>query len=128
MNKSPELIELCTAIEQWAGKMMSGPTDFDALSMKIWDKTHVQLSSSTLKRIWGYYKDTGKAHRSSLDILAQCLEYAGYADFVELSRRHFVYDVKLVVFVGVSNLTTCRRVNSGKHVEDSCFSGTVWTD
>ncbi len=83
MNKSPELIELCTAIEQWAGKTMSGPTDFDALSMKIWDKTHVQLSSSTLKRIWGYYKDTGKAHRSSLDILAQCLEYAGYADFTK---------------------------------------------
>lgn len=83
MNKSPELIELCTAIEQWAGKTMSGPNDFDALSMKIWDKTHIQLSSSTLKRIWGYYKDTGKAHRSSLDILSRCLGYTGYTEFLQ---------------------------------------------
>ena len=25
MNKSPELIELCAAIEKWIGKPMSGP-------------------------------------------------------------------------------------------------------
>ena len=88
MNKSPELIELCTAIEQWAGKTMSGPNDFDALSMKIWDKTHIQLSSSTLKRIWGYYNDTGKAHRSSLDILSRCLGYTGYTEFLQqLSKK-----------------------------------------
>lgn len=88
MNKSPELIELCAAIEKWIGKPMSGPNDFDALSMKIWNITHTQLSPSTLKRIWGYYKDTGKAHRSSLDILARCLGFAGYADFAkQLSKR-----------------------------------------
>ena len=88
MNKSPELIELCTTIEQWAGKTMSGPNDFDALSMKIWDKTHIQLSSSTLKRIWGYYNDTGKAHRSSLDILSRCLGYTGYTEFLQqLSKK-----------------------------------------
>ena len=47
MNNSPEQIKLCTAIENWFGKPTSGPNDFDALSMKILDKTHTQLSSST---------------------------------------------------------------------------------
>ena len=83
MNKSPELIELCAAIEKWAGKPISGPKDFLALSMKIWNETHSQISISTLERVWGYVEGTQKAHRASLDILARCLGYTGYADFTK---------------------------------------------
>lgn len=44
---------LCTAIEKALHRKLKSPKDFDLLSQSIWDRLHEQVSSTTLKRIWG---------------------------------------------------------------------------
>ena len=65
-------------VEDELGTPMRTPKDFDALSESIFQKVHLQLSSSTLKRIWGYLATASLPRQSSLDVLAQ---YVGYANF-----------------------------------------------
>ena len=79
MEKStPEVQQLRLDVERQLGRRVCSPADFDRLSLEVWDKTHATLSSSTLKRLWGYV-DAGEAvHRNTLTLLAQ---YAGYADW-----------------------------------------------
>ena len=79
MEKStPEVQQLRLDVERQLGRRVCNPADFDRLSLEVWDKTHATLSSSTLKRLWGYV-DAGEAvHRNTLTLLAQ---YARYADW-----------------------------------------------
>lgn len=79
MEKStPEVQQLRLDVERKLGRRICSPADFDRLSLEVWDKTHATLSSSTLKRLWGYV-DAGEAvHRTTLTLLSQ---YVGYADW-----------------------------------------------
>ncbi|MGN0235383.1 MAG: hypothetical protein ACI4BD_03565 [Paludibacteraceae bacterium] len=79
MEKStPEIRQLRLDVESRLGRRVCTPADFDRLSLEVWDKTHATLSTSTLKRLWGYV-DSGEAvHLNTLTLLAQ---YAGYADW-----------------------------------------------
>lgn len=52
--------------------------DFSQLSEAVAESGAGYLSQSTLKRLWGYVKDTRRKHRSTLDILSR---YIGYNDF-----------------------------------------------
>ena len=84
MNKNyPEIKELCKALEKWAERPMRGPSDFDFLADAIWRHSKQQLSTSTLKRIWGYVDGTEKVRRSTLDILSRCAGYADWDMFVQ---------------------------------------------
>ena len=67
-------------VEQVVGCKMKTPRDFDYLSMRVLDRTKAYVSSSTLKRFWGYLGDGNRKrpYRSTLNVLAQ---YAGYVDF-----------------------------------------------
>ncbi len=55
--------------------------DFERLSSLIADKTGVQLSSSTLKRIWGKVRYNSAPNLSTLDALAQFLDYQDWRQF-----------------------------------------------
>lgn len=76
-NKIPSLL---TRVEETLGQKICPPRDFDALSQSIYTSTHIRISSSTLKRMWGYVHDVPNyAPRSyTLHALAQ---YIGYKDF-----------------------------------------------
>ena len=50
---------------------MKTPKDFDFLAGQIFDKLHENVSSTTLKRIWGYLSEPSTPRLSTLDILAQ---------------------------------------------------------
>jgi hypothetical protein len=69
---------LCTAIEKALHRKLKSPKDFDLLSQSIWDRLHEQVSSTTLKRIWGYLTDDIQPRESTLDILAR---FIGYQDW-----------------------------------------------
>lgn len=77
-KNDPEIQQLLLDVEQRLGRRICTPADFDILSLEVWEKTHATLSSSTLKRLWGYV-DAGEAvRRTTLTLLSQ---YVGFYDW-----------------------------------------------
>ena len=72
---SPEILELRHRIENSVNRKIQTPADFDFLRGIIWDRTHEQISASTLKRIWGYIDGVDETRNSTLKILARSLGY-----------------------------------------------------
>ncbi|HZY79354.1 MAG TPA: hypothetical protein VFE50_07525 [Cyclobacteriaceae bacterium] len=85
MSTERELILLCRArIEQilnWGDSTLWTNSDFELLSDKIFEKTAVRLSISTLKRIWGKVKYDNSPTAATLNALANFLGYASWRDF-----------------------------------------------
>ncbi len=85
MSTERELILLCrTKIEQilnWGDSGLWTNSDFELLSDKIFEKTSVRLSISTLKRIWGKVKYDNSPTAATLNALANFLDYASWRDF-----------------------------------------------
>lgn len=85
MSTERELILLCrTRIEQilnWGDSGLWTNSDFELLSDKIFEKTAVRLSISTLKRIWGKVKYDNSPTAATLNALANFLGYASWRDF-----------------------------------------------
>lgn len=79
------LVQKCrTAIEQqlgWGSGEDWSTQDFEALSAKIMEKTHVQLSAVTLKRIWGKIKYDSRPTITTLNALAQFVGYENWRAF-----------------------------------------------
>lgn len=78
---SSELQYLRDQVAARFGGRIETTTDYDSLSYAIEARTRQQVSSSTLKRLWGYVKLHPRPRTATLDILAQ---YAGRKDFREL--------------------------------------------
>lgn len=70
-------------MEAAVGKKMHTARDFDLLSERIFEKTHQNISSTTLKRLYGYLQESVTPRRASLDLLAQFLDYADWDDYCE---------------------------------------------
>jgi hypothetical protein len=85
MEKEKQLLLLCrNLIEQslnWGDSIIWGNDDFEQLSEKIFDKTKVQLSISTLKRIWGKVRYENFPTSATLNALACYLDYESWRDF-----------------------------------------------
>lgn len=69
------------AIEIAVDRKMKTPKDFDFLAGQIFDKLHENVSSTTLKRIWGYLPETSAPRISTLDLLAQFVDYEDWDSF-----------------------------------------------
>lgn len=74
-------IQICLEIERAIGKKVQTPKDFEYLRERIYARLHILISSTTLKRIWGYLEDDVHPRESTLDILARFLCFADYQDF-----------------------------------------------
>ena len=73
-----ELSSLREAIEAKMGKKLETNKDFDSLSNSIHDELHDRISSTTLKRIWGYVSEPVNPRHYTLSQLAR---FVGYADW-----------------------------------------------
>ena len=73
--------ELCRALEKEVRRTLSAPSDFKWLSEQIRERTHENVSASTLMRLWGYMEGV-KPRKVTLDILARFLGFMGYDDFM----------------------------------------------
>lgn len=67
---------------EWGDSSNWKSQDFENLSEQIFQKTHVVLSASTLKRIWGKVRYESTPQLSTLDALARFLDYPTWRDFV----------------------------------------------
>ena len=73
--------QLCLDIEKAVGKELRTPKDYDMLRMRIYERLHVMISTTTLKRIWGYLNEEVMTRKGSLDILAQFIGYKDFDDY-----------------------------------------------
>lgn len=74
----PELSCLLADVEKAYGRRIQTTTDFEALSVVIEHETGELLSTSTLKRLWGYVSGSLSPRKSTLDILCK---FIGARDF-----------------------------------------------
>lgn len=74
----PYIKSLLEAIEQYHSRPIRTTVDFEALSITVEQQTSERISSSTLKRLWGYVSDKHEPRRYTLDVLAK---YIGRKDF-----------------------------------------------
>lgn len=77
MNKNP----IIQQIEESLKHKMLTPRDFVFLREQIYNRLRVYVSTTTLKRFWGYLDDGGQPRQSTLSILARFLGYRDYEDY-----------------------------------------------
>lgn len=83
MNNPNAIDILKLGVERKFGRVLASPSDYDILSVTIYEYQNDRISSSTLKRIFGYIESESKPSRSSLNILARYVGYYDWQDFVE---------------------------------------------
>lgn len=76
-----ELKRLLEAVERSVGHKMSTPRDFEDLSRKLSDRVNASISTSTLKRIWGYVSNRFNPTDYTLTALARFVGYGSWEDF-----------------------------------------------
>lgn len=72
---------LCIDIEQALSKELRTPKDFDGLREHIYNRLHILISATTLKRIWGYLDDGVQTRQGTFDILARFIGFQSYKDY-----------------------------------------------
>ena len=82
MSQDQAYAELRQALEAAVGRKMRSPRDFDFLANAILEKIHQSVSTSTLKRFWGYLPHYASIRLSTLDLLTQFLDYKDWEDFI----------------------------------------------
>lgn len=82
-NQERAIDRLREAIETECGRKMRTPKDYDFLAEAIFEKLHQSISPTTLKRLWGYLSESSTPRTSTLDILAQFVNYANWQTFCQ---------------------------------------------
>lgn len=81
MNEfKPEIAELLLMVEKKYARSLRTTTDFDEFSFHLKQQLGGIISTSTLKRLWGYVNDEHKPRNQTLDLLAK---YVGFSHFKE---------------------------------------------
>ena len=75
------LILLRHEVEAAEGRIIRTPKDFDVLRSHIYEKTGTYISTSTLKRIWGYMEGYATVRTHTLNILSQYIGQDSYEHF-----------------------------------------------
>lgn len=87
-NSIPELGCLLHEVEEKYGERLATSKNFESLAIAIQEQTRMVISSSTLKRLWGYVSLNPLPRRATLDILAKYLSYKDFPAYCDsLSKR-----------------------------------------
>ncbi|MGN0187487.1 MAG: hypothetical protein ACI392_07075 [Paludibacteraceae bacterium] len=100
-KNSPEMILLRQAIEASVNRPMRTPSDFEFLAGVIWERIHTQISSTTLKRLWGYIDGADVTRPSTLDVLSKFLGFEHWDLFVADVAAKSVVESEVLLGEGV---------------------------
>ena len=75
--------KLCKEIETALHRQMKTPKDFDFLKEKIYERLNILVSSTTLKRLWGYLDESVTPREKTLDVLTQFLGYRDWKEYTQ---------------------------------------------
>ena len=111
----PELSFLLSEVEKKYGRRVATSTDFESLSVVIEMETGELISSSTLKRLWGYVSLTPNPRIATLDVLAK---FVGSRDFKSYctslkDSKSFVSTFFSSRFLDVASLVNGQKVTIG---------------
>lgn len=88
----PEIAELLSLVEDKYTKSLRTTTDFDEFSFELKKSLGRSISTSTLKRLWGYVSDAHAPRIGTLDILSQYLGYNNFTAFSKWLKTSVVYN------------------------------------
>jgi hypothetical protein len=103
---SPEIHELKKQMEDRLKRKMKTPNDFIFLSGVIWERTHENISATTLKRLWGYIDGADETRVSTLDILSKSLGFLDWDDFLKHIKTESGSDPVLSFHISTDELKT----------------------
>lgn len=99
----PELNYLLSEVEKRYGRRVSTSTDFEALSVVIEHDINELISSSTLKRLWGYVSSNPVPRISTLDILCRFIGFKNFSEFRESLKSSDVYESSFFTAKSISS-------------------------
>lgn len=88
----PEIAELLLLVEQKYAKKLRTTTDFDEFSFFLKQDTSEVISTSTLKRLWGYVSDSRMPRSHTLDILSRYIGYEHFSSFCSWLKSSSAYN------------------------------------
>ncbi|MCR4852732.1 MAG: hypothetical protein K5893_03985 [Prevotella sp.] len=88
-DKNALIALLKEKVETVVGRHIKTPKDFELLSQRLLDETTVQISATTLKRLWGYVNEDVSPRTSTLDTLSRFVGYDDWAAFV-IANEHLI--------------------------------------
>lgn len=116
MSKNiPELTFLLAEVEKKYNRRIATTTDFESLSVVIEHTTGELLSSSTLKRLWGYVSLNPTPRISTLDILSRFTGHKDFKTFCQSLTDSNVYSSTFFTsrYLSVSELKEMSKVTVG---------------
>lgn len=87
----PELNYLLAEVEKHYGRKLLSSTDFEALSIVIEHECGEIISSSTLKRLWGYVSLKPTPRISTLDVLSKFIGMRNFEAFRQSIKNNQSY-------------------------------------
>lgn len=87
----PELAYLLTEVEKKYGRRIATTTDFESLSVVIEHQIGELISSSTLKRLWGYVSLNPTPRVATLDVLSRFIGHRDFKAFCDYLKDSQVY-------------------------------------
>ena len=87
----PELAYLLTEVEKKYGRRIATTTDFESLSVVIEHQIGELISSSTLKRLWGYVSLNPTPRVATLDVLSRFIGHRDFKAFCNYLKDSRVY-------------------------------------
>jgi len=111
----PELAFLLTNVEKRYGRKVATSSDFESLSIVIEHHTGELISSSTLKRLWGYVNLNPTPRIATLDILSRFIGHRDFQDFCDSLTESdtFVSTFFTSKYLAVSELSAGTRITIG---------------
>lgn len=88
----PEIAELLLLVEKEYGKALRTTTDFDEFSFYLQKKEFGLISTSTLKRLWGYVNDIHKPRVQTLDLLSRYIGFSFFSVFCDYLKSSSAYN------------------------------------
>ena len=82
-----EILQLREMVETSVSRKMKTPADFQFLTGVIQERCKETLGVTTLKRIWGYVDGYDTTRYSTLSILARCVGFRDWDDFLANHAR-----------------------------------------
>ena len=111
----PELKFLLSEVEKTYGRGVCTTTDFEALSVVIEHDINERLSSSTLKRLWGYVANNSSPSLTTLNILSRFVGKRDFRTFCEALKHQDLFESSFfsATFVSAADLQPGDTVRIG---------------
>lgn len=109
----PEIAELLINVEGKYAKGLQTTTDFEEFSLHLSMQIKERISTSTLKRLWGYVNDRHRPRVHTLNLLSKYIGYDNFNEYCAYLKKSELYNSS---FFSTERLF-CSDLHPGNKVE-----------